>query len=133
MNNERYDIYLSGEKIKIKDSLGKGELAIIFKPAKKKEGSDLIYGTFNDIQLALAKGKLELTLQGYSTITVKHDVDLGGYIHLKSSHLSDCVVRDSTLKLVCIKPYSTIKNCQLERYGRTEFGRIDLINCNNLG
>lgn len=130
MTNERYNIFLSGEKIKIKDSLGKGELAIIFKPVKRKEGFELIQGTLNDILLAVKQKKLELTLQGYSTITVRHDVDLSGYVHLKSSHLSDCVIRDSTLKLVCIKPYSEIVNCQLERFGKTGIGKVVLHNRN---
>jgi hypothetical protein len=129
MENSRYQYEITGDKVVLLDKETEGTLKLRFKPVDVKEGSNLMYGTLNDILTNLNKGKLRLTLEGYSIITVNRDVDLRGDVTLRSSYLSDCVIHDSELRYVSMSPYTEIVNTKLSHIGRTGFGKVSFNNC----
>lgn len=129
MENSRYQYEIMGDKVVLLDKETKGTLKLRFKPVDVKEGSDLMYGTLNDILTNLNKGKLHLTLEGYSIITVNRDVELKGDVVLRSSFLSDCLIQDSELRYVSMTPYTEFVNTKLSHVGRTGFGKVLFNNC----
>ena len=70
----RISYAIDGNKVVFYDNQLKGTLILYFKPLNPKQGSDLMYGTLNDILLSLKRKELTLELYGITRIDVQKDM-----------------------------------------------------------
>lgn len=112
------------------DDLGNGgSLHITFKPYSKPR----IFPAFeawNDLELDINSGKLDLHLFGYNTIREQKGFLLKGLVILSSSHLYEPDIENGSLHLVSLRPKCIIKNSTLSTMGITHFGTISFNECN---
>ena len=120
---------IDGSKVVFHDSQLKGTLVLYFKPLNTKQGSDLMYGTLNDILLSLKRKELTLELFGITRIDVQKDIILKGKIFLKSSFLFDPELNNSKLHFVSIKSRCVINESDISHFGDTRHGLIKFDHC----
>lgn len=126
---DRYSYYVEGSKVVFLDKENNGTLTLMFKPLNVKEGSDLLYGTLNDIVTGIEREELDLTLMGRSIIVVQKDVILKGSVQLKSCSLFDPEIVDSRLNLVAVKGRTVINKSDISHFGDTRFGLLKFQEC----
>ena len=125
----RISYAIDGNKVVFHDNQLKGTLILYFKPLNPKQGSDLMYGTLNDILLSLKRKELTLELFGITRIDVQKDVILKGKIFLKSSFLFDPELNNSKLHFVSIKSRCIINESEISHFGDTRHGLIRFDHC----
>lgn len=126
---DRYRYRIEGSRVVFQDLENEGMLTIKITPTCKKVGSDLMYGIINDIETAIIKQELDLTLKGHSVIRVRHDLEMSGKVSLKSCFLSDTVIKDSELRFVSMEPYTEFHNSKVGYVGKTTFGKYIFEDC----
>lgn len=129
IGKNRITYVIDGHKVLFHDNVCKGSLILYFKPLNPKRGSDLLYGTLNDILLSLKKEELKLELFGITRIRVQDDVVLKGNISLKSSFLFDPILDDCKLHLVSIKGRCVITDSDISHFGDTRYGLLHFTKC----
>ena len=125
----RISYAIDGNKVVFYDNQLKGTLILYFKPLNPKQGSDLMYGTLNDILLSLKRKELTLELFGITRIDVQKDIILKGKIFLKSSFLFDPELNNSKLHFVSIKSRCVINESDISHFGDTRHGLIKFDHC----
>lgn len=114
------------DKMVITDTRTNGTLDIKFSPMSLKRGSDLMWGTINDISSSLKSGELVLNLKGHSVIEVRSDIELKGEVTLKTAFLHDPVIEDCHLDFVSITAKTVLKRTKLHAIGRTGYGLLTI-------
>lgn len=125
---QHLELEVKGSALRVYDHANKGTLIITFKPMGKSEISPL-FEAWNDIETAIASGKLKLSLFGYNTIKERRGFVLEGEVVLSSTHLYDPTVINSRLHLVSLKARSYIKDSELTFVGVPHFGRVMFNEC----
>lgn len=124
--NKHISWFQHRDKMVITDGRTNGTLDIKFSPISIKRGSELMWGTINDISSSLKSGALVLNLKGHSVIEVRSDVELKGEVTLKTAFLHDPVIEDSHLDFVSITAKAVLKRTRLHAIGRTGYGLLTI-------
>ncbi|EBY9764089.1 hypothetical protein D5W64_13330 [Salmonella enterica subsp. enterica serovar Saintpaul] len=125
---QRYLFEIDKGTLVVTDKVGGGSLRIIFKPLHKPTVSPALEAQ-NDLELALASGKLHLGLFGINTITERKGFKLEGQVVLSRSHLHDCEIRNGNLHMVSFKQKTLISESTLRFMGSNRFGVIAFKDC----
>lgn len=112
----------------INDLETKGSLRIKFKPYNKPDISPA-YEALNDLEYAVNTNQLNLKLYGISTLLERRGFNLRGDVTLKSSHLHDPKITNSSLSYVSLIPRATIINSTIEHVGFSHFGELTFNEC----
>ncbi|QYN80047.1 putative pentapeptide repeat protein [Kosakonia phage Kc263] len=112
----------------INDLETNGSLRIKFKPFNKPDISPA-FEAMNDLEHAINVGELDLKLYGISTLLERRGFNLRGDVTLKSSHLHDPKITNSSLSYVSLIPRATIINSHIEHIGYSHFGELTFNEC----
>ncbi|AEV89477.1 hypothetical protein OBP_040 [Pseudomonas phage OBP] len=126
---QRFEFTVKKNVLVIDDLETGGSLRINCRPLSKPSISPVLEA-WNDLEHAIEHNELFLSLHGINTITERRGFNLKGSVTLKSSHLYDPTVYDSSITMTSIRAKSTILNSELSSLGLTHFGNVTFNECN---
>lgn len=125
---QRFEFTVEGTVLVVEDLEAGGSLRINCRPLNKPKVSPVLEA-WNDLEYAIEHQELILSLHGINTITERRGFNLKGYVTLKSSHLYDPTVFNSSVSMVAIRAKTTILNSELSHLGITHFGDVTFNEC----
>lgn len=128
MNTQRITFKVQGSTLVVSDELNKGSLRITCKPYHKPEINPVLE-LWNDLETAINRDRLRLSLYGISTIIERKRLVLDGEVILSSVHLRDPYLANAKLHLVSLRQRCNVRNSSLVRVGSSRFGEVTFINC----
>ena len=126
---QRLQFSIKGRTLVVFDRVNGGSLHISFNRKGKFEISPT-FEAWNDLEVAINSGELDLILLGYSTIREYDGFILKGKVTLSSCHLFDPHIENSELHMVSMKPRTRIKDSILSFIGIPHFGTALFTECN---
>lgn len=109
----------------VRDLVNRGSLHISFKPGGKP-AIPPHYEAWCDLETDISSGKLNLNLFGLNTIREWDGFYLSGSVLLRSSHLFDPTIENSTVQMCSLKPRVRIINSNVAYLGCNRFGSISI-------
>lgn len=125
---QRFEFEVIGSVLSVHDLTNGGSLRIHCRPLKKPEISP-VFALWNDLEVDLNNGNTYLSLHGINTVVVSKQFNLKGEVELRSSHLADPIIFNSSVKMSSIRARATIMNSKLKHLGITHFGNITFNEC----
>lgn len=125
---QRFEFEVIGSVLSVFDLTNNGSLRIHCKPFKKPEISP-VFALWNDLEVDLNNNDLYLSLHGINTVVHSKQFNLKGEVELRSSHLVDPIIFNSSVNMSSIRARTTIMNSKLKHLGITHFGDITFNEC----
>lgn len=125
---QRFEFTVKKNVLVVNDKETGGSLRIDCRPLSKPAISPVLEA-WNDLEHAIENQELFLSLHGISTITERRGFNMKGSVTLKSSHLFDPTIFNSTVNMTSIRAKTTILNSELSHLGLTHFGNVTFNEC----